>query len=57
MKPAQEVTLCAVVATYLFLALVLDLRLLLLPSLVALACAAAMALAEHRAVDEPTGDS
>jgi len=50
MNTPRDVATCAVVAVYLFLALVLDLRLLVLPSLIALACLAGVAVAERTAL-------
>ena len=50
MNTPRDVATCAVVAVYLFLALALDLRLLVLPSLIALACLAGVAVAERTAL-------
>lgn len=53
MDTTKDVALCAVVACYLFLAVTLDLRLLVLPSVVALAAAGAGSLAARRSLDRP----
>jgi hypothetical protein len=53
MDTTKDVAICAVVACYLFLAVTLDLRLLVLPSLVALAAAVAGSLAGRRTLDHP----
>lgn len=51
MNTAKDVILCAIVAAYLFMALALDLRLLVLPSIVAMVGAAAGALARRHDVE------
>ena len=51
METTKDVAICAVVACYLFVAVTLDLRLLVLPSVVALAAAVAGALADRRSMD------
>jgi len=53
MDTTKDVAVCAVVACYLFIALTLDLRLLVLPSVVALGAAVAGSLAERRTLDRP----
>jgi hypothetical protein len=49
---ATDFVLCAVVAIYLFVAMAFDLRLLVLPSLVALAGVPVMALVQGRALQQ-----
>jgi len=51
MDTAKDVALCAIVAGYLFLAVTLDLRLLVLPSLIALGAAVGGALAGRGTLD------
>lgn len=53
MDTTKDVAICAVVACYLFLAVTLDLRLLVLPSVVALGAAVAGSLAGRRTLDRP----
>lgn len=53
MDTTKDVAMCAVIACYLFVAVTLDLRLLVLPSVVALAAAVAGSLAGRRSADLP----
>jgi len=53
MDTTKDVAICAVVACYLFLAVTLDLRLLVLPSVIALGAAVAGSLAGRRTLDRP----
>lgn len=53
MDTTKDVAICALVACYLFLAVTLDLRLLVLPSVVALGAAVAGSVAGRRTLDRP----
>ncbi len=53
MDTTKDVATCAVIACYLFLAVTLDLRLLVLPSVIALGAAVAGSLAGRRTLDRP----
>jgi hypothetical protein len=53
MDTTKDVAICAVIACYIFLAVTLDPRLLVLPSVVALGAAVAASLATRRAPDRP----